>query len=117
MSEKYSAHQYISISASESGAEIELQMVVNFTVHPGSKATAVDPAEMPLAEVDKVQFFKMAGIKALPDPVSLPDWLEEHFTTGDDFQTWMLTEADEQFAAAEDDYADQRREMMREERA
>lgn len=116
MSKKYRAEQYITINASESGAEIELQMVVDFTVHPGSKATLVDPAEMPLAEVSKVQFFKMAGLKPLPDPVALPDWLEEHFTRVDEFQTWMLTEADEQFTAAQDDYADQRREMMQEER-
>lgn len=116
MSNKYRAEQYISISASESGTEIELQMVVDFTVHPGSPATMIDPPEMPLAEVDKVQFFKVDGLKRLPDPVTLPDWLEDHFTTGDDFQTWMLTEAAEQYIAAKEDAADQRREMMREER-
>lgn len=116
MSNKYRAEQYISISASESGTEIELQMVVDFTVHPGSPATRIDPAEMPLAEVSKVQFFKMSGLKALPDPVTLPDWLEEHFTTGDDFQTWMLTEAGDQHQAALEDHADQRREMMLEDR-
>lgn len=116
MSNKYRAEQYISISASESGTEIELQMVVDFTVHPGSPATMIDPPEMPLAEVDNVQFFKMDGLKRLPDPVTLPDWLEDHFTTGDDFQTWMLTEADEQFTAAKEDAADRRPEMMREER-
>lgn len=116
MSNKYRAEQYISISASESGTEIELQMVVDFTVHPGSKATLVDPAEMPSAEVSKVQFFKMDGLKPLPDPVALPDWLEEHFTNGDDFQTWMLTEAGEQHQAALEDHADQRREMMLEAR-
>ncbi|WP_155846300.1 hypothetical protein [Agrobacterium sp. 10MFCol1.1] len=116
MSNKYRAEQYISISASESGTEIELQMVVDFTVHPGSKATLVDPAEMPMAEVSKVQFFKMQGLKALPDPVSIPDWIEEHFTTGDDFHTWMLTEADQQHQSAKEDAADHRREMMQEER-
>lgn len=115
MSNKYRAEQYVYISG-ETCTEIELQMVVDFTVHPGSKATLVDPAEMPLAEVSKVQFFKMSGLKPLPDPVALPDWLEEHFTNGDDFQTWMLTEADEQLTAAKEDYADQRREMMQEDR-
>lgn len=113
MGNKYRAEQYVYISG-ETCTEIELQMVVDFTVHPGSKTTLVDPAEMPLAEVSKVQFFKMAGLKPLPDPVALPDWLEEHFTSGDDFQTWMLTEADEQLTAAQDDYADHRREMMQE---
>lgn len=116
MSQKYTAEQCIVISAVSSGSEIELQMVVDFTVHPGSKATLVDPEELPSAEVDKVQFFKMAGLKALPDPVSIPEWIEEHFTTGDDFHTWMLTEADEQHQSAKEDAADQRREMMREER-
>lgn len=114
MSNKYRAEQYISISASESGTEIELQMVVDFIVYSGSPATMIDPAELPLAEVSKVQFFKMSGLKALPDPVALPNWLEDHFTTGDDFQTWMLTEAGEQHQAALEDHADQRREMIRE---
>ncbi len=116
MSNKYRAEQYISISASESGTEIELQMVVNFTVHPGSPATTIDPPELPMAEVSKVQFFKMDGLKPLPDPVALPDWLEEHFTSGDDFQTWMFSEAAEQHQAALEDHADQRREMMLEAR-
>ncbi len=115
MSNKYRAEQYVYISG-ESFAGIELQMVVEFTVHPGSKATLVDPAEMPLAEVSKVTFFKMDGLKRLPDPVTLPDWLEDHFTDGEDFQTWMLAEADEQYIAAKEDAADHRREMMREER-
>ena len=116
MSRKYRAEQYLCINANESGTEIELQMVVNFTVHPGSKATMMDPPEFPSAEVDQVQFFRMEGTKPLPDAVSLPDWLESHFTNGDDFHTWMLTEADEQLSAAQDDYADQRREMMQEDR-
>lgn len=115
MSNKYRAEQYVCITG-ETSPEIELQMVVEFTVHPGSKATLVDPAEMPLAEVSKVTFFKMDGLKRLPDPITLPDWLEEHFTTGDDFHTWMLTESAEQYIAAKEDAADQRREMMREER-
>lgn len=117
MGNKYRAEQYISISASESGTEIELQMVVDFTVHPGSPATMIDPPEGPLAEIDQVQFFMVKDGKPLPNvTASMPDWLEDHFTTGDDFQTWMLTEADEQYIAAKEDAADHRREMMREER-
>ncbi len=114
MSNKYRAEQYISINASESGTEIELQLVVTFTVHPGSPATMIDPPEEPLAEVDKVQFFRMDGKKALPDPVRIPEWIEEAFTSGEDFQAWMLSEATALQIAAEEDYADQRREMLRE---
>lgn len=44
MSNKYRAEQYISISASESGEEVELLMVVDFKVHPGSPATTIDAA-------------------------------------------------------------------------
>ena len=115
MTNKYRAEQYISISASESGEEVELLMVVNFTVNPGSKATMIDPAEMPLAEAGEIQFFGIKNGKPDTTPLSLPVWFWRHFTEGEAFQDWMLSEAAEQHIAAKEDYADQRREMMQEE--
>lgn len=113
MTHKYRAEQHISISASESGTEIELLMVVNFTVHPGSKATMIDPPEGPLAEIDQVQCFLVKDGKPSPTPATLPVWMINFICDTDDFQEWMLSEAAEQHIASAEDYADQRREMMR----
>lgn len=116
MTSKYRAEQHISISASESGTEIELLMVVNFTVHPGSKATMIDPPEGPLAELDQVQFFLVSAGKPSPNvAATLPVWMINFICDTDAFQEWMLSEAAEQHTATAEDYADQRREMMREE--
>lgn len=110
MTKKYQAEQYISISASESGTEIELQMVVDFVGHPGSPASCGNPPEGPTAEIDKVEFFLMKNGKPT-GAVQLQDWLVESLTSGQDFIDWMLLEAREQRNSAIEDYADQRREM------
>ncbi|WP_320196259.1 hypothetical protein RMR10_004465 [Agrobacterium rosae] len=116
MSNKYRAEQYISISASESGEEIELLMVVDFKVHPGSPATMIDPAELPSAEVDNAQFFLMQNGKPRPEPVSMMVWMIDRLTEGEAFQEWLLSEAGDQHQAALEDAADHRREMMLEDR-
>ncbi|MCL6653525.1 hypothetical protein A6R70_14630 [Agrobacterium rubi] len=116
MSNKYRAEQYISISASESGTEIELQMVVDFTVHSGSKATLVDPEELPMAEIDQVQCFLVKSGKPSAVEAAIPAWAFNAICDTEEFQNWMLSEAAEQHEAAADEHADQRREMMREER-
>lgn len=115
MSNKYRAEQYISISTSESGTEIELQMVVNFTVHPGSPATMIDPPEGPMAEIDDVQFLLVKSGKPSTTLATLPVWMINLICDTEDFQNWMLSEATEQAVAALEDYADHRHEMMREE--
>ncbi|MCD1266908.1 hypothetical protein B5M44_21995 [Shinella sumterensis] len=113
---RYSAEQYLCISASESGTEVELQMVVDFTVHPGSKATMIDPPEGPLAEVEDVKFFLMREGKPSQTPAALPVWMINLFCDNDDFQQWMLSEAADQHVAAVEDAADATREMMLEDR-
>lgn len=112
MSKKYHAEQYVLITTSGSEVEIEFKMMVDFTGHPGSPSTMIDPPEGPTAEVDQVQFFRMKNGKALPEPTILPDWMVESLTSGQDFIDWMLVEASEQRAAAADEYADYRRDMM-----
>lgn len=112
MSKKYQAEQYVLITTSGSEAEIELRMVVDFTGHPGSPATMIDPPEGPTAEVDQVQFFRMKNGKALPEPAILPDWMVENLTRGQDFIDWMLVDASEKDAADADEYADYKRDMM-----
>ena len=117
MTRKYRAEQTVCISASESGDELEIMMVVNFTVHPGSKQTMIDPAEEPTAEVDQVQFFNISNGKPLPNPVTIPVWLINSLTDGAAFHEWLLSEAadDEQFMREQD--ADARREKIMEDRA
>lgn len=112
MSKKYNAEQYVLITTSGSEAEIEFKMVVDFTGHPGSPATMIDPPEGPIAEVDQVQFFRVKNGKALSEPTSIPDWMVESLTSGQDFIDWMLVEACEQSSVAADEYADYKRDMM-----
>lgn len=116
MSRKYRAEQYLCISASESGTEIELQMIVNFTVHPGAPATMIDPPEGPLAEIDQVQCFLVKSGKASTVVATLPVWMINAICDTPEFQEWMLSEATDQAVSALEDYADHRREMMQEDR-
>ena len=117
MTRKYRAEQTVCISASESGDELEIMMVVNFTVHPGSKQTMIDPAEEPTAEVDQVQFFNISNGKPLPNPVTIPVWLINSLTDGEAFHEWMLSEAADQHEMALDYAGEMRREMLMEDRA
>lgn len=107
MSPKYRAQQDISISGFECGTEIELKMVVTFTVHPGSKATLVDPAEEPSVEIDKVHFFDGT------DELQLPWSIGDRFTNRDEFKDWLMQEASDQHEAALDEKAEARREEIR----
>lgn len=104
MTREYRAEQTVCISASESGDELEILMVVNFIVHPGSKQTMIDPAEEPTAEVDRIQFFNISNGKPLPNPIALPVWLINSLTDGAAFHDWLLSEAeeDEQFMREQD---------------
>lgn len=117
MTRKHRAEQTVCISASETGEELEILMVVNFKVHPGSKQTLVDPAEEPTAEVDQVQFFNISNGKPLPNPLSIPVWLLNSLTDGEAFTGWLLSEAADQHEMALDYAAEARREMMMEDRA
>jgi len=107
---KYRTEQIVCISGWDCGTEIELTMVVNFTVHPGRKATEIDPPEEPTADIDSIRFFDGK------DELQLPWSIGDRFTSADGFKSWLLSEAAEQYQAAVEDAADARREMMREER-
>lgn len=109
MSHKYRAEQVVCISGWDCGTEIELKMVVSFTVHPGSKATEIDPPEEPTVEVYSIRFFDGK------DELTLPWSISDRFTSSDGFKSWLMSEAAEQHQAAVEDAADARREMMREE--
>lgn len=89
MSKSYRAEQDICISGWECGTEIELKMVVQFKVHPGSKATEIDPPEEPSVEVDTVRFFDGK------DELKLPWSIGDRFSSADGFKGWLLAEAAE----------------------
>lgn len=108
MANKYRAQQDIHISGWECGTEIELKMVVTFTVHPGCKQTLTEPGEEPSVEVDDVRFFDGK------DEIKLPWSIEDRFTSRDEFKDWLMQEAADQHEAALDAKAEARREDSRE---
>ena len=114
MSTLYRAEQDVAISGWECGTEIDLKMVVTFKVHPGRKATMIDPAEEAQAEVVEVHFFEVKNGKPSPDECSMPVWLFNRLTEGNPFYDWLMSEAAEQHEAALDEAADAKREMLRE---
>lgn len=108
MSQKYCAEQGIAISGWGCGTEIELKMVVTFTVHSGSKQTLVDPAEEPSVEVDKVLFFDGK------DEIQLPWSIEDRMTSRSEFRNWLMSEGAYQHEAAVEDAADAKRAYLKE---
>lgn len=107
MGTTYRTEQDIAISGWECGTEIELKMVVIFTVHPGREATQIDPPEAASVEVDKVRFFDGK------DEITLPWSIEDRFTSRDEFKDWLLGEARDQHESALDQKADERRDELR----
>lgn len=103
---KFTARQDIHISGFECGTEIKLAMVVEFRVIPGRKQTRIDPAEEPSVEVDKVRFFD--GVAE----VMLPGFIVNAFTDRQQFDKWLLSEAEAQAQQAAEDQADYARELM-----
>jgi hypothetical protein len=104
MSNTFRAQQDIHISGWECGTEIELKMVVTFTVMKGYPATLEQPAEPATVEVDKVRFFDGK------DELTLPWSIEDRFTSAEGFKDWLMQEAADQHEAALDARAEARRE-------
>jgi len=113
----FRAEQDITISAFESGTEIDLKMVVTFNVQPGSPATQIDPEESPFAEVDRVRFFMVKDGNTCADEVEMPDWLFSRLIDPTEFHNWLMSEASEQAEADRDEAADAAREQRRDDAA
>lgn len=105
MTRQYRAEQVVAISGWECGTEIELTMVVTFTVHPYQPATEIDPPEEASAEVVRIRWFHGK------DELTLPWSIGDRFASEDGFKEWLLAEATDQIVAAEEDAADAKREM------
>lgn len=95
---KYRATQTIHISGWECGTEIELQMVVTYSVTPWQAQTAVCPEIPRMVEDPEVRFFLEDGRE-----LKLPIWITDQFTDRRSFDAWLL-----EGAAAKDeaDYID-----------
>lgn len=103
MSGKHRVSDTVLISAW--GTEIELNMVIDFTVYPGCSETLTEPGEPPSAEIEDINFFEhIAGDK--PKRVNIPDWIVERVTGADGFKEWLLNEAWESHQSALEDKAD-----------
>lgn len=112
MTATYRAEQGIHVSGWECGTEIELKMVVNFTVRPAQIQTMTDPGEDAHAEVDTVQFFEMKNGKPLPDALALPAKIVSAFEESPGFTGWLMQEAADSDEYAREQAADARREEL-----
>ena len=110
MSARHTASQPIHISGWECGTEIELKMVVEFTVTDAIPQTLENPAEPSMVEIGKVRFFDGT------DELQLPWSIADRFTNEDGFRDWLMSEAIDADEYARDQAADARREELREDR-
>lgn len=90
---KYRAEQFLSITGSECGTEVELKQVVVFTVNPGCTETRLTPEEP--ATVEDVVIRHFAGIFE----IELPEFVISEFVDSRAFKEWLLSEANEQAQA------------------
>lgn len=109
MSKKYHAKQSVYLTA-DYGPEVELTMTVDFTVTDYLPQTMTDPEELPTVEDIDIKLFHGES------ELTVPSWMDEGYSHSPEFKDWLLGEAADQHQAALEDYADHRREMMREER-
>ena len=105
---RFTARQDIHISGWECGFEVEVEMVVTFTVSKSVPASNDGPAEEPAPEVLDLKFFRNKK------PTSLPVWLIDFIQDRDQFDAWLMSEAEDQSQQAEEDHADHMRDMRRE---
>ncbi|WP_421565602.1 hypothetical protein [Ochrobactrum sp. EDr1-4] len=105
---RFTAKQNITINGDRCGFEIEVEMTVSFTVSKFIPASNDGPAEEPAPDVNEVTFSRNG------EDVTLPSWLIDGILDRDGFDTWLMSEANEQSKQAEEDHADHKREMRRE---
>lgn len=98
MSRQYRAQQTVFISGWECGTEVELEMVVTYSVTPFQRQTATCPEIPPMVEDAEPRFFRDNG-----DELNLPSWISDQFTGRRSFDSWLLGNAEDKDAA---DYID-----------
>ncbi|RVP32318.1 hypothetical protein CN082_04750 [Sinorhizobium meliloti] len=103
MSTKY--HTKTPLLISVPGLDIELDLVVTYSVSRYRAATLTQPEEPRSVEIDDVRFFRCRIETALPG------WLEDAICESDGFKAHLLDDANDKDAAAAEDAAEYRREM------
>lgn len=104
---KITATQTIHISGCGCGFEAEVEMVVTFSVSKAISTSNDGPGEEPAPEILDLQFFRNQK------PTSLPDWLIDFIQDRDQFDAWLMSEAESQIQQSAEDHADHMREMRR----
>lgn len=104
----YTATTALHLALWEGGGEVEVEAVIDFNVIPGSPSTYHQPAEAAMVEVTRFRLRKPKTKEWL----TCPAWIEEAFISDESFDAWLMSEADEQAAAAADDAADAKRDEV-----
>lgn len=104
----YTATQDVTITISGEGFDLEtvLSVETKFKVHPGRPATLEEPAEAPQAET----IGYVIKVKSDPSGIYGAAIMEAVTSAIDGAQDWLLAQAADSDAAAEDDRADALRE-------
>lgn len=108
----YTAKSAMTLSLWEGGGEIGVEAVITYRVSRYYPATLESPEEPSEADVVSFRLYDPKKCEVL----SCPPWIVEQFEGDSSFLSWLVQEAAEQDAAARDDAADHRREMLRDER-
>lgn len=112
MTRKYKARQDFCISGWECGTEIELKMVIEFTVTDYRRQTLESPEEPRMVEDIAIRLFETDGTAEM----IVPKWMDAKLQKDEDFRTWLLGEATYQDDMAAEQAAEARYEAFREDR-
>lgn len=91
---KYRAEQFLSITGSECGTEVEVRQLVTFTVVKGWPETRLTPAERDT--VDDVVIRHFIGEHPGAREIKLPDRIILEFEESKAFNAWLISEANAQ---------------------
>jgi hypothetical protein len=103
MSAKY--HTKTPLLISVAGLDVELDLVITYSVSRYRAATLTQPEEPRSVEIENIRTFR-CGFEQ-----PLPGWLDDAISDSDGFKAHLLQEAADKDAAAAEDAAEYRREM------
>jgi hypothetical protein len=106
MSAKY--HTKTPLLISVAGLDVELDLVITYSVSRYRAATLTQPEEPRSVEIEEIR----CPIEETELPI--PDWIEREIADSEGFKAHLLQEAADKDAAAAEDAAEYRREMRAE---
>lgn len=104
----YTARTALSLALWDAGGEIEVEVIIKFTVSKPIMATDIDPATPAYAEVTSI----VLRDEKTKSPLSCPAWIAERFSDDESFLDWLVEEAAEQDVSGREQAAEMRREDM-----